>query len=145
MNAFKFYPLLFFLFSSLFVYSQEVTDYDLERFAKAYNDMVKLNLQAQNEMAKIITNEKLDLEVYHAIDESKENSDYEPDVPKEDYEKYDKVQPKIQKVQEKLESDVKDAYAKRELTPKEYSAISERVKQDQILQIKLESILSKFR
>lgn len=125
--------------------AQEVTDYDLQRFAKAYSEMVKLNLKAQNEMAQIIADEELDLETYHAINDSKNNPEIEPDVPEEDFKKYERVQPKILKIQEKLEADVEKAYAKQDLTPREYTAISERVKQDQVLQMKLEAILAKLR
>lgn len=127
------------------VHAQEVTDYDLQRFAKAYSEMVQLNLKAQNEMAEIIADEKLDLETYHAINDTKNDPDIEPDVPKEDFEKYERVQPKILKIQEKLEADVEKAYAKQDLTLREYTAISERVKQDQVLQMKLEAILAKLR
>lgn len=138
--------ILFFTISSFsFSNAQEVTNYDLERFAKAYSEMVNLNMKAQHEMAKIISDENLDLEVYHAINETKDNSDIEPDVPKEDFEKYERASAKIIKVQEKLEADVEKAYQKVDLTRKEYAAIAERVKQDQVLQMKLENILSKYR
>lgn len=126
------------------VQAQEVTDYDLQNFARAYKEMVLLNTKAQNEMAEIIADEELDLEVYHAIDQTKDNPDVEPDVPKSDFEKYDKVQPKIQKIQQKLEADVEKAYAKHDLSKKDYKAIAERVKQDYILQAKLEQIFDKI-
>lgn len=128
-----------------FAHSQEVTDYDLQRFAKAYAEMVQLNLKAQNEMAKIIAEEGLDLETYHAINDTKDNPDIEPDVPEEDFEKYEQVQPKIRKVQDKLEADVEKAYAKQDLSKRDYTAIAERVKQDQVLQMKLEAILGHLR
>lgn len=125
--------------------AQEVTDYDLGRFAKAYTDMVKLNTQAQEEMAKIIKKEGLDLEVYHAINETREDSDIEPDVPQSDYDKYERIQEKIKGIQAKLEQDVENAYAKQELTKKEYIAIAERVKQDIILQTKLQKMLENIK
>lgn len=127
------------------VSAQEVTDYDLHRFAKAYVEMVKLNTKAQSEMTEIIADEKLDLEVYHAINDTKDNPDIEPDVPKEDFEKYAKVQPKVEKIQDKLEADVEKAYAKQEFTKREYTAIAERVKQDPLLITKLEKMLSQLR
>lgn len=133
------------VFFASFLNAQEVTDYDLERFAKAYADMVQLNLKAQNEMAQIIADEKLDLETYHAINDTQNDPDLEPDVPKEDFEKYERVQPKIQKIQDKLESDVEKAYAKQDLTKRDYTAIAERIKQDQVLQMKLETILGYLR
>lgn len=136
--------MLFFAISTA-ANAQEVTDYDLERFAKAYMDMVSLNLEAQNEMAEIIADEKLDLETYHAINDTKDNPDIEPDVPKEDFEKYERASAKIKKVQEKLEADVEKAYADVELTKRDYTAIAERIKQDQVLQIKLENILVRYR
>ncbi len=125
-------------------HAQEVTDYDLQNFARAYKDMVLLNTEAQNEMAEIIADEGLDLEVYHAIDQTRENSDIEPDVPQSDFEKYNKVQPKIQKVQQRLEADVEKAYSKHDLSKQDYKAIAERVKQDYILQAKLEQIFDKI-
>lgn len=145
MNYLKILILSFPIFSLTNLNAQEVTDYDLQRFAKAYAEMVKLNLKAQNEMAEIISEEKLDLEVYHAINDTKDNPDIEPDVPKEDFEKYDKIQPKLEKVQDKLEADVEKAYAKQELTKRDYTAIAERVKQDPLLQTRLEKMLSNLR
>lgn len=145
MNYLKILLFSFSLFSLSNLNAQEVTDYDLQRFAKAYAEMVKLNMKAQSEMAEIIADEKLDLEVYHAINDTKDNSDIEPDVPKEDFEKYAKVQPKVEKVQDKLEADVEKAYAKQEFTKREYTAIAERVKQDPLLITKLEKMLSQLR
>lgn len=121
--------------------AQEVTDYDLNNFAKAYKEMLQLNNKAQKEMAQIISKEGMDLEVYHAINESKD-SEYEPDVPKEEFKKFDKIQPEIQKVQDRLEQDVEKAYSRNDLSKQDYRAIAERVKQDQLLQIKLEKILA---
>lgn len=145
MNYLKILMLSLSLFSLANLNAQEVTDYDLQRFAKAYAEMVKLNLKAQNEMAQLIADEKLDLEIYHAINDTKDNPDLEPDVPKEDFEKYDRIQPKLEKVQEKLEADVEKAYAKQELTKRDYTAIAERVKQDPLLQTRLEKMLSNLR
>ncbi len=136
------------IFLALFCFTQlgaqEVTDYDLQNFARAYKDMNQLNNKAQKQMAEIIKDEGLDLETFHAIWESKD-SEYEPDLPKEDFKKFDKIQPKISQIQDKLESDVTKAYQKYDLSKQDYSAIAERVKQDQILQIKLESILAKMK
>lgn len=145
MNYFKilFFSTVLSLFTT--VNAQEVTDYDLQRFAKAYAEMVDLNLEAQNEMAEIIKDEKLDLEVYHAINDTKNNPDIEPDVPQEDFDKYERVQPKIEKIQKKLEADVTKAYARQELTKRDYTAIAERVKQDPLLQTRLEKMLTKLR
>lgn len=145
MNCLKILLFSFSLFTFSNLNAQEVTDYDLQRFAKAYAEMVKLNMKAQSEMAEIIADEKLDLEVYHAINDTKDNPDIEPDVPKEDFEKYAKVQPKVEKVQDKLEADVEKAYAKQEFTKREYTAIAERVKQDPLLITKLEKMLSQLR
>ncbi|MBW7871349.1 MAG: DUF4168 domain-containing protein [Flavobacteriia bacterium] len=124
--------------------AQEVTDYDLNNFAKAYVQMVKLNTKAQNEMAKLIEKEGLDLDTYHAIDESRD-SEFEPDVPEEDFVKYDKLQPKIKKIQSELEEDVEKVFEKNDLTKQKYRAISERVKQDYLLQAKLQKILENIR
>jgi len=145
MKYFKLFVALFFLSGFVSLNAQEVTDYDLQRFAKAYAEMVQLNLKAQNEMAEIIADEKLDLETYHAINDTKNNPDIEPDVPKEDFEKYDRIQPKIEKVQDELEADVTKAYAKQELTKRDYTAIAERVKQDPLLQSRLEKMLTNLR
>jgi hypothetical protein len=143
MNFLKMTLAFIFISGSLQVKAQEVTDYDLQNFARAYKEMVQLNTKAQKKMAEIIADEGLDLEVYHAIDDTK-NTDFEPDVPKSDFDKYEKVQPKIKTVQQKLEKDVEKAYAKYDLTKQKYTAIAERVKQDYMLQAKLEQIFEKM-
>lgn len=144
MRTIRLFGIFFVLFCFTQLGAQEVTDYDLQNFARAYKDMVQLNNKAQKEMAEIIEKEGMDLETFHAIRESKD-SEYEPDLPKEDFQKFDKIQPKIIQIQSKLESDVTKAYQKHDLSKQDYSAIAERVKQDQILQIKLESILAKLK
>lgn len=144
MKEIKFFGLFFILFSFQILSAQEVTDYDLKNFAKSYIEMTKTNLKAQKEMAEMIEKEDLDLEVYHAIDESK-NSDYEPDVSEDEYAKYKILQPKISKIQKELEEDVEKIFLKNDLTKQKYAAISERVKQDYLLQAKLEKILERMR
>jgi len=143
MKIVKLFTLLLTVACTFSVQAQEVTDYDLQNFARAYKEMIQLNNKAQKEMAKIIADEGLDLEVYHAIDDTKD-SDIEPDVPESEFDKYEKTQPKIKKVQQKLEADVEKAYSKYDLTKQKYSAIAERVKQDYMLQAKLEQIFEKM-
>ena len=144
MKTLKIYSLLVAFFAMFTLNAQEVTDYDLQNFAHSYVEMMKLNKVAQNEMAKEIEKSGLDLEVYHAINDTKD-SEYIPELEDEEFEKFDKVQPKIQKIQNKLEADVAKVYTKHDLTKKKYTAIAERVKQDYILQAKLEKILSHLR
>lgn len=140
----KYIGFIFLLFSWVNLNAQEVTDYDLQNFARSYKETMKLNVAAQKEMVKIIEKAGLDLDLYHIIDESK-NADYEPDVAQSEYDKYDKIQPEITKIQSNLEADVKKVYNKNDLTPQKYKAIAERVKQDYILQAKLEKILANMR
>ncbi|MFA5620243.1 MAG: DUF4168 domain-containing protein [Weeksellaceae bacterium] len=140
----KYLGILLILFGFSEIKAQEVTDYDLQNFAYAYSDMMKLNNKAQKEMADIIEKEGLDLELYHAIDESKD-SEYIPDVADEEFEKYDKVQPKILAVMNKFDEAMEKSFKKHDLTKQKYKAIAERVKQDYILQAKLEKMMTRLR
>lgn len=144
MKTLKISGLLLAFFAMFSVNAQEVTDYDLQNFAHSYIEMMKLNKAAQNDMAKEIEKSGLELEIYHAINDTKD-SEFIPELEDKEFEKFDKVQPKIQKIQSKLESDVEKVYAKNDLTKKKYTAIAERVKQDYILQAKLEKILERRR
>lgn len=144
MKTLKISGLLLAFFAMFSVNAQEVTDYDLQNFAHSYIEMMKLNKAAQNDMAKEIEKSGLELEVYHAINDTKD-SEFIPELEDEEFEKFDKVQPKIQKIQSKLEADVEKVYAKNDLTKKKYTTIAERVKQDYILQAKLEKILERRR
>lgn len=144
MKTLKISGLLLAFFAMFSVNAQEVTDYDLQNFAHSYIEMMKLNKAAQNDMAKEIEKSGLELEVYHAINDTKD-SEFIPELEDEEFEKFDKVQPKIQKIQSKLEAEVEKVYAKNDLTKKKYTAIAERVKQDYILQAKLEKILERRR
>ena len=51
----------------------------------------------------------------------------------------------LQNVRRRAEQDVEKAYNKHDLSKQDYRAIAERVKQDQLLQIKLEKIMSGLR
>lgn len=132
------------LFAFMSLNAQEVTDYDLQNFAKAYKEMMLLSSKAQNEMTEIIEKEGMELEIYHAINESKD-SEFEPDVSADNYKKFEKIQPKIQAVQDRLEADVEKAYLRNDLSKQDYRAIAERVKMDQLLQIKLEKMMGSLR
>lgn len=131
-------------FTSLALNAQEVTDYDLNNFAKAYHQTMQLNRASQKKMTDLIEQEKLDLDVYHAIFESKK-SDLEPDLPKEEYDKYDRLQPQMEALQKELEQQVLDMYSELDLSAQKYRAIAERVKQDYLLQAKLEKIMATLR
>jgi len=144
MKTIKKLGILLGLFAFMGLNAQEVTDYDLQNFAKAYKEMMKLNAEAQKEMAEIIEKEGMELEIYHAINESKD-SEFEPDVSADNYKKYEKVQPKILIIQDKLEADVEKAYLRNDLSKQDYRAIAERVKMDQLLQIKLEKMMGSLR
>lgn len=144
MKTIKKLGILLGLFAFMSLNAQEVTDYDLQNFAKAYKEMMKLNAEAQKEMAEIIEKEGMELEIYHAINESKD-SEFEPDVSADNYKKYEKVQPKILIIQDKLEADVEKAYLRNDLSKQDYRAIAERVKMDQLLQIKLEKMMGSLR
>lgn len=144
MNTIKKWGILLGFLAFVNLNAQEVTDYDLQNFAKAYKEMMMLSNKAQTEMVKVIEKEGLELEVYHAINASKD-SEFEPDVPAETYKKFDKIQPKIQAIQDDLESKVEQAYLRHDLTKQDYRAIAERVKMDQLLQIKLEKLMGNLR
>lgn len=131
-------------FACLGLNAQEITDYDLHNFARAYHQTMKVNALSQKKMTELIADEKLDLDVYHAIFESK-NSAVEPDLPQEEYDKFERVQPKILTLQQALEKDILKVYTEFDLTPQKYRAIAERVKQDYLLQAKLEKIMATLR
>ncbi|MDX9705270.1 MAG: DUF4168 domain-containing protein [Weeksellaceae bacterium] len=126
-------------FSTL--HAQEITDYDLRNFAFSYKEMMRLNTEAQNEMAKLISDAKLDLDTYHIIDQSKD-SDYIPDFSESDFEKYNSIQPKIEKIQKQLEERFENVLKRNDLDKQKYRAIAERVQHDYILQNKLDRILA---
>ena len=79
MKTLKISGLLLAFFAMFSVNAQEVTDYDLQNFAHSYIEMMKLNKAAQNDMAKEIEKSGLELEVYHAINDTKDS-----EVPEEE-------------------------------------------------------------
>lgn len=126
--------------------AQEVTDYDLQNFARSYRITMLLNNEAQRDMAKEIEKVDLTIEKYHLIAESKHpDATLIPDLPQKDFENFDKVQPKIQEIQKDLEKEVLKVYADNDLNKQKYKAIAERVKQDYLLQAKMEKILAGMR
>ncbi|MGB6084372.1 DUF4168 domain-containing protein [Moheibacter sp.] len=144
MNTLRKIGILLGIFAFMGLNAQEVTDYDLQNFARAYNEMMAINKKAQKEMTDAIEKEGLDLETYHAINDSKD-TEFIPDIPEKKFKDFENLQPKLQKIQKQLEADVEKAFNKYDLSKREYQAIAERVKQDQLLQIKLEQILTHLR
>lgn len=124
--------------------AQEVTDYDLKNFVLSYFETIQVNTEAQKEMMKLIEKENLSLDAYHAINESK-NTEFIPDLPNEEFEKYERLVPKIERVQKKLEEDVDKIYEKNDLNRQKYKAIAERVKLDYLLQNKMERLMADLR
>jgi hypothetical protein len=146
MKTLKLFGFLFFFSAFFCVQAQEVTDYDLQNFARAYRESVLLNNEAQKEMAKEIQKADLTLEVYHAIAESKHpEATLDPELPQKDFDNYEKVHPKIMEIQNELEASILKVYAKNDLNKQKYKAIAERVKQDYILQAKMEKLLAGMR
>lgn len=133
-----------FAFVSTNLKAQEVTDYDLKNFVLSYFETMHINTEAQNEMLKVIEKEDLSLDAYHAINDSKD-TEFVPDLPEEDFEKYEKVYPKILKIQKRLEADVDEIYASHDLDRQKYKAIAERVKLDYLLQNKMEKLMADLR
>lgn len=138
MKYFGFF-LLFFGFLNLS--AQEITDYDLRNFGFAYKGMIQLNTEAQNEMAELIKEAGLDLDIYHIIDQSKD-SEYIPDLPESEFDKYNAVYPKIKETQKQLEERFEKVLERNDLDKQRYKAIAERVQQDYVLQEKLDRILA---
>jgi hypothetical protein len=146
MKKMKLFGFLFAFLGIMLGNAQEVTDYDLQNFARAYKETTVLNGAAQKEMAKEIEKGDLTLEKYHLISESKHpEATLVPDLPEKDFENFEKIQPKVQAIQKELEADVLKVYVKYDLTKQKYRAIAERVKQDYILQAKMEKILAGMR
>lgn len=146
MKTMKYLGFLFCFFAFVNLQAQEVTDYDLQNFARAYKESMDLNNDAQKEMSKEIEKVDLTLEKYHVIAESKHpDATLLPDLPQKDFENFDKVQPKIIEIQKDLETKVVKVYGKNDLTKQKYKAIAERVKQDYMLQAKMEKLLAGMR
>lgn len=124
--------------------AQEVTDYDLKNFVLSYYETMHINTEAQNEMLEILKKEKLSLDAYHVINESKD-TEFIPDLPNDDFEKYERVVPKINEVQNRLEAEVDKIYVKNDLDRQKYKAIGERVKLDYLLQNKMERLMADLR
>lgn len=144
MNSLKSLFLLFIITSFGFTQAQSVSDRELLSFAQAYLEMMQINSGAQKEMADLITSEGLTLEEYHAIADSKD-SDFTPDLEEEKFTLYEELQPKIQKIQQKLEKDVEKEFNKRKLTKERYQQIADRVKQDYLLEAKLQKFIADLR
>lgn len=146
MKILKIIGLFLFLAGYVQVNAQEVTDYDLQNFARSYRFTVLLNNEAQREMQKEIEKEGLTIEKYQLIQESKHpEATLVPDLPEKDFEKFEKLQPKIKEIQADLEKEVLKVYADNDLDKQKYRAIAERVKQDYLLQAKMEKILAGMR
>lgn len=136
--------LLIALFAFFNLNAQEVTDYDLRNFVMSYYHTMNLNADAQKQMVDTIEKEGLSLEAYHAINESKD-TDLIPELPDEDFDKYEKIYPKILVIQENLEAEIDKVYEHNDLNRQEYKAIAERVKEDYLLQAKAEKLLADLR
>lgn len=144
MKAIKPILLLFLFVSFTTVKAQSVSDRELLNFAQAYLEMMKINLQAQKEMTDLIIAEGLALEEYHAIEDSKE-TELMPDIEEEKFTQFESLQPKIQKIQTKLEKDVEKEFKRRQLTKERYQQIADRVKQDYLLEAKLQKFVADLR
>lgn len=150
MNFFKkgipFVLALFLIAGSVFAQGEQpqedVTDEELENFLTAVREVQEIRRGAQAEVQKIITDEGLELQRYRIIMMSKQNPQMADSitVSEQEQQAIEKIQPKIEKMNQELAKKFQAAIQENELTRQRFQEIARAVQSSPELQQRAQEI-----
>lgn len=119
----------------------DVDDDELEQFANVFQDVQKINQDAQDKMIKKIEDQGLDVERYQELRSADSNPDSDVDASDEELEKKEKIDDAIEDMEPKLQKEQTDIIEKSDMDMDRYQEIAMALRSDQDLQQKFQSIL----
>ncbi|RFC53495.1 DUF4168 domain-containing protein [Brumimicrobium aurantiacum] len=118
-----------------------VSDSELEKFATIYVDVQEKSQEMQQNAAKIIQEEGMELERFNELAQANKNPNKEADATEKESKQLTKINTKIQKIQTEFQAKVAEMIQEEGLTVKRYQEVFAALQQDKSLQEKFGAMI----
>tara|TARA_R100001369_G_scaffold92217_1_gene136226 strand:- start:66 stop:545 length:480 start_codon:yes stop_codon:yes gene_type:complete len=119
----------------------KVTDAELGKFAKAFQVVQMENQKAQEKMAKVITDNGMEVERFSTIQQAATNPNQDVDATDAEMKKHEAIMAEIKKIQPAIEAKMEKAVADSGISVERYQAIGTALQQDKNLQQRFQKIM----
>ena len=119
----------------------KVTDAELGKFAEAFQVVQMENQKAQQKMAKVISDNGMEVERFSAIQQASANPNQEVDATDKEMKAHDAIMAEIKKMQPAIEAKMEKAVADSGITIERYQAIGTALQQDKSLQQRFQKMM----
>lgn len=119
----------------------EVTDAELNKFAKAFQGIRVIGQQSQQEMMQVVQNEGMKVERFSKIHEATLNPQVEVEATAEEKEQHQKIISKLEVMQASIQEQMEKAITEAGLSLDRYEQIAMGLQSDLDLQQRLQKVL----
>lgn len=120
--------------------SVEVSDGELEKFSKAFQQVRLITMEAQQEMAGVVTKEGMEIERFNEIHEATLDPEAEVTATDEEKKKHEKIISNLETIQSGVQAKMGKAVQDQGITPERYEQIAMGLQNDPKLQERLKKI-----
>ena len=118
----------------------EVSDAELEKFATAFQQVRAITMEAQQEMAGVVTKEGLEIQRFNEIHEATINPETEITATEEEKKKHQKIVSNLETIQAGVQVKLEKAVQDQGITPARYEQIAMGLQNDPALQERIKKI-----
>ncbi len=115
----------------------EVSDADLEKFATAFQHVRVITMEAQQEMAGVVTKEGMEIQRFNEIHEATLNPEVEVTATEEEKKQHQKIISNLETIQAGVQGKMEKAVGDQGITPARYEQIARVLQNDPELQERL--------
>jgi len=120
----------------------DLNEAELKKFAKAFQEVQKIQEEAQDKMVNIIEDKGLTIEEYNKLSRHQQQGDQaSEDISKQELNQFEAANSQINQIEEKIQSNMEEAITSQGLEIERFHKIRMGVMQDQELQQKLREIM----
>jgi hypothetical protein len=120
---------------------QDISDQELKQFASAFQQIQVVNQEAQQEMAKAVEEEGLEIQRYVEIQQAEQDSSQETTVTDDEMKKYERASTKIEEIHVEAQQNMVEKITDEGLSIDRYQEIATAVQHDPVLQQKLQEYM----
>lgn len=119
----------------------DVSDDELKSFTVALVDVQTINQEMQPKLITIVEDEGFEIERFTQIQQAQQNPQTNVEVSEEEIEKFNKIAPELQKIQQEAQQEMMLKITESGLTIERYQQIITAVQTDMEMQQKVEKLL----
>lgn len=118
----------------------EVSDAELEKFATAFKQVRVISMEAQQEMAGVVTNEGMEIQRFNEIHQATLDPEAEVTATDEEKKKHEKIISNLETIQAGVQVKLEKAVQEQGIAPTRYEQIAMVLQNDPELQERLKQI-----